>query len=289
MNALVLIAAALLTAAPCWGPALAAGPAAQKSALLVFEIDPPDGEVWLGKSKYPGRQVRTPPLGAGRYSYEATIRWLRDGKVIEKKIDTPAFSPGDVVRVPVCLVDHAGDVDGESGPMEGATIGQAGEINFGLDLKQLGQPARKTTINGQEVSRDKAFEALVGGKLPDDKGLLRLTAIGPKEFTGKVLEDLARQPDLKGKLLVQTYTPDAWQVKDAGFKVSAPQVYLTQPNGLVEYRDENYTAGPEGLFAAIRKANPNYRPENDPGPGGQLNELVLAAILAGLGLLMSRA
>ena len=140
--------------------------------------------------------------------------------------------------------------------------------NFGLDVNRVSGEARYC-LNGKEVSRREAFAAF--GNLTDDSGKLRLTIVGDAELRQRVRADLAAHPDLlalRDRLLVQNYSPEHWAVAGVGF---APGITL-QPapdaNGKapVLFRAVVYQ-GPEHLAEAIRKADPNYRPENDPQPG----------------------
>jgi hypothetical protein len=107
----------------------------------------------------------------------------------------------------------------------------------------------------------------VGKTLPDDSKLLRLTVISADEGKRKaVLSDLLTHPalsPLKPQLVVQTYAPSHWAVKDAGFTLAGDCViYLQRPDGKVLHRQDEYR-GPEKLAEAIRKADPSYDPKKD--------------------------
>ncbi len=123
-------------------------------------------------------------------------------------------------------------------------------------------------LNGQKVSRSDAFAAF--GKIVDDSAKLRLTIVGDDAFRAKVKGDLAAHPVLiewRDQLLVQDYPPEHWAVAGVGF---APGITLQLPAGRdgkapVLFRMTVYT-GPEALGGAIRKADPNYKPERDPDP-----------------------
>jgi hypothetical protein len=139
--------------------------------------------------------------------------------------------------------------------------------NFGLDPRRVPAEARYR-LNGKEVSRREALAAF--GALADDSGKLRLTIVGDADLRKRVLDDLANHPALKGardRLLVQDYPPGHWAVAGVGF---APGVTLQPPAGPdgtapVLFRMTSY-AGPDALATALRKADPNYRPERDPDP-----------------------
>lgn len=139
--------------------------------------------------------------------------------------------------------------------------------NFGVDLSGLHQ-GQYYTIGGRQCTRQQAWEAIEkGGQLADDSGKLRLTVIGPEANRKQVLTDLEMSPALapwKGKLLVQSYAPEHWAVARVGFVTGGqPTIYLQQPEGKVLHRQDSYEGGAEALAEAIRKADPNYKPELD--------------------------
>lgn len=113
----------------------------------------------------------------------------------------------------------------------------------------------------RELSKAQAREAIQNG-VPDDRHKLRLTVIGTEVERKRVLADLAPWQD---KLLVQAYEPTHWAVRDAGFSTKgSPTIYVQGPDGTVLHRQDDYNDGAAGLATAIRKADPNYRPEKDP-------------------------
>lgn len=124
-------------------------------------------------------------------------------------------------------------------------------------------------VNGRKVDRQTAFESLLGGaaagSLPDDSGLLRLTVIGSDADRNRVIDDLkthAALAEFRGAVLVTDYPPDAWAVKDVGFKRDGrPTVYVQAPGGKVIHRQDEYD-GPERLAGAIRRAR-SYDPAKD--------------------------
>lgn len=265
---------------------------AARTARLVIDTDA-DAEVWIGSQRLTDRTLTTPPLQPGNYRYEIKVRWVRcDGKacrIFERKIVTPLFGPGADLRIPARLdvgpPTAPGAKPGATSMIEGANVEKDGSTNYGIQVEQICQPScpgpEAMTINGIKVDRRKGIEALAGdGALPDDRKLLRLTVAGPKEFQRQVLADLERDP-LKGfsdRILVQAYTPDAWELKESGF-APGNQVYLQAPDGKVLYRAENYAGGPEKLSRALRRAAPDYQPARDPGPNGNTQDAVLAIAL----------
>ena len=139
--------------------------------------------------------------------------------------------------------------------------------NFGLDPQRVSRESRYH-INGREVSRREAFAAF--GGLADDSGKLRLTIVGDADLRKRVLADLKSHPALTAlgnRLLVQDYPPDHWAVAGVGF---APGISLQPPpneegKASVLFRMAAYN-GPDSLATAVRKADPNYRPDRDPDP-----------------------
>jgi len=137
--------------------------------------------------------------------------------------------------------------------------------NFGLDVERVSSESRYW-VNGRPTSRGDALAAF--GSLIDDSGKLRLTVVGDDALRQRVRDDLARHPALlayRDRLLVQDYPPDHWAVAGVGMAPgitlqSAPDAAGKAP---VLARLPDY-AGPEMLIAAIRKADPAYRPEKDP-------------------------
>lgn len=122
-------------------------------------------------------------------------------------------------------------------------------------------------LNGKAVSRQQALDALTSGNLTDDSAKLRLTVIGTEPDRKAVVGDLRAAPALaefRERLLVQDYPPEHWAVRDAGFVTTGkPTIYLQAPSGKVLHRQDDYQGGAEELAQAIRKADPNYRPEKD--------------------------
>lgn len=154
--------------------------------------------------------------------------------------------------------------------------------NYGVDSNRLERGQHEHYfLNGSLVSRQTAISAVTG--IPDDSKLLRLTVIGPKEAREVVVNDFKNNPmfsQYRDKVVVQDYSPDHWAVQKVGFYTQgSPVIYLQAPNGKVLHRQDDYVGGPEGLFTALRKADPNYRREGDPDLRGGENPLVLVAVI----------
>lgn len=155
--------------------------------------------------------------------------------------------------------------------------------NFGLGTDHLRRGPERYFVNGKEVSRARAFEAIEADSLTDDSRMRRITITGGTEADRKrVTDDLANAPELafaRGALLVQSYPPDHWTVAKAGFKTDGkPTIYVQAADGKVLHRQDEYR-GPAKLAEAIRRADPSYDPARDPdlnkqpapaptGPGG---------------------
>jgi hypothetical protein len=143
------------------------------------------------------------------------------------------------------------------------------EQNFGVDRTKI-QPFNRYTINGREVARELAEQAVAGGTdtIPDDSGKLRLTVIGNDAERKAVLDDLTKNAALasvRDLLVVQDYPPTSWAAQGAGFTTTGhPTIYLQKPDGTVLYHRDDYQQGPEGIVSAVRKADPKYDPSKDP-------------------------
>ena len=231
------------------------------------------------QSTGPVRTFTTPPLQPGRvYRYQATAFWGDDALVKDV-----SFQAGERVRVRMSresakpfgvLVKQPPPARQEPAPAapDLSTVARVEEDrNFGIDTAQLAKlPSgeERIEVNGQPVAKADAKRLIEGttggaGALTDDSHKPRLTIIGSKEERQRVLADLDRQPDLKHALAVKAYAPDEWPVARAGFVTSGhPTIYLQAPDGKVLHRQDDYS-GPQD-FEAIRKADPNYKPTQDP-------------------------
>jgi hypothetical protein len=125
--------------------------------------------------------------------------------------------------------------------------------------------------NGAPCSRSGVFQALTAaGSLTDDRSKMFLTIVGDESMRQGVLRSLETNPQLaalRGKLHVNAYGPTDWQVNQVGFP---PGVTLQGPPDAtgaspVLWRFRN-APDAVALAEAIRKADPNYRPDSDPDP-----------------------
>lgn len=114
-------------------------------------------------------------------------------------------------------------------------------------------------------------------------GKLHLTVIGTADERARVVNDIktdAAFDTLRENLLVQDYSPEEWPVDPSlGFQPGKPAILLQAgkgPNdprgGRVLDRAADYSMGPERLAEAVRKADPDYKPEDDPGPANDDDE-----------------
>jgi hypothetical protein len=145
--------------------------------------------------------------------------------------------------------------------------------NFGLDPKQL-PDAASYERNGQPITREEAL-ATLSVALPDERGKLRLTVVGEEDWRRQIVQDIERAEALawvRGRVVLQDYPSEHWAVQGVGL---VPGITLQAPadargRGVVLLRLTRYE-GPTHLAAAIRKADPDYRPDRDPtGQDGQL-------------------
>jgi hypothetical protein len=163
---------------------------------------------------------------------------------------------GQPCELPAPLPDGAGKVERRA-------------ENYGLESGKIPQ-SPTYRLNGRDVPAEAAIRALAGGDLTDDSGKLRLTVVGDPALRKQVLGDLANAPALAGwreRLLVQDYEPGHWAVAGVGL---APGVTVQAApddagRGRVLVRLREYQ-GADQLADALRRADPGYRPERDPGP-----------------------
>jgi len=159
-----------------------------------------------------------------------------------------------------------------------ASTEQVGDVkaaypNYGLDLDKINRD-KSYSVNGRLSSREDALDA-VAGKLTDDSGKMFLTIIGSKEDCAAVQKDIDEAPALKGvkdRVHLHCYQPNDPMVAKAGFVVSGkPTIYMQAPggSGKVLHRQDEYR-GPDALAEAIRKADPSYKPANDPDANSPL-------------------
>jgi hypothetical protein len=163
--------------------------------------------------------------------------------------------------------------------------------NYGITRDQMPKDPDANPFyshNGQRITALEAFELVgKGGTLTDDTQKKRLTVIGTKDQTDRVLADLQTNAELaiyRDKLVVNAYTPTHWAVAGVGlsqgitgglrlgdwiFGAGGPAIILQAPpdakgKGIVLHLQKDYSDGPHGLAKAIRKADSSYDPKRDP-------------------------
>lgn len=156
---------------------------------------------------------------------------------------------------------------GERGnPPHPAPVGR--EPNFGVDREKVA-PVSRVTLNGREITRDKAIQVIEQSKIPDDSKKFRLVVIGAEADRKRVTDAWASvEPAVKDRFAVWSVPPDHWSLKDGEtgepvFKATgSPTVYCQAPGGKSLHRQDDFT-GPQD-FEAIRKAVKKYDAAADP-------------------------
>lgn len=113
-------------------------------------------------------------------------------------------------------------------------------------------------FDGYRVNGVACDRAGAEAELTDDTRKPHLTVIGDAEQRKTALAGLV---SLAERCRVQDYAPDEWAVQ-CGFERggTGPQIYLQAPSGVVLLRSPT----PVPISEALRKSDPNYRPEKDP-------------------------
>jgi len=149
-----------------------------------------------------------------------------------------------------------------------AMADEEGIKNYGLDVNRIPQTVGYD-CSGRQCSKSQAFQALTAGGLVDDRDKGFLTIVGDESLRRSVLKDLDTSAALRGwrdKLHVAAYPSDHWAVKQVGL---APGITFQRASDTgkapVEWRFRAY-AGDVALAEALRKSDPNYRPDADPDP-----------------------
>jgi hypothetical protein len=153
------------------------------------------------------------------------------------------------------------------GPQCAPPIEPPNRTNYGVapDRIRAGEHYRHA---GAEIDREQA-RGLVGGdgdRIPDVSKKWRVVVIGPERE--RVLRDFDGDPALapwKDRVVVQGYEPTHYHVARTGYCTTGkPTIYVLQPDGTVLHRQDDYAGGAAALAEALRKADPDYKPKNDP-------------------------
>lgn len=111
-------------------------------------------------------------------------------------------------------------------PREAESVAAADVQNFGVVPSKIHAGKRWYSLNGIEVPRNEALDAF-GDDLPADSDRFYLTIVGDAAFIAKAKAEVAKLPDQdRGRLHVQTYSPDHWAVAHFGL---APGLTIRKP------------------------------------------------------------
>jgi hypothetical protein len=179
----------------------------------------------------------------------ATRAW---GEPTACPVVPPAFA-----RPPEAIAAPQPFVAGETDPPK----------NFGIDLDRVhdAQPGHRYHLNGKEVCRQTAFDAVGAPELPDDADAMRVTWIGPADVGEKIRADVDAAASLsawRGKVSLQSYgSADEPILKGLGFAPGlAVQAAAGKPLWFVgDYKGPDDLAG--GLLLAdARRKDPAWDP-----------------------------
>lgn len=160
------------------------------------------------------------------------------------------------------------------------------EPNFGVVQSKIDGPSY--SHSGKTVTRAQAIQA-IEASVPDDSAKRKVVVIGSEADRKAALEIIGKPSWAQ----VTDWSPDAFQVKDAGYKTDGkPTTYVVEANGGVVHRQDDL----RDLNVAVRKADPNYKWQDDPdlrkaeppAPDAPKSNAVLysvVAVIAGLALL----
>lgn len=158
---------------------------------------------------------------------------------------------------------------GRTAPAIGQSLPQdGGTLNYGIDPARLRANQPGFQAKTEEAKRFVA-EATVG-RTEDSAEKLHVTVIGQPADRDPVLKDFRDHPayaNIRDTINLQGYSPDDWEVDSSlGYMHGKPTILVQNRSGRVLWRAMDYSAGPEGVATAIRRASPNYDPSLDPGP-----------------------
>lgn len=147
----------------------------------------------------------------------------------------------------------------------------------GVNVNELCKHQRHS-INGRAVAESDGMNAISKGVLPDDSGKLWLSVWSRDPAKrAAVVSDLMRDPELAKWVNERCHVwagdaahPEHFLTRDrAGQLLYAfdgdPVISLQAPDGVELWHDAGYTQGPSSL-QMMRKRDPNYKPDNTPGP-----------------------
>jgi hypothetical protein len=127
------------------------------------------------------------------------------------------------------------------------------------------------TRKGEKITVQDAINIMdsVSDRIQDSSKLLRLTIIGSKEDRDRIADSYAKlEPETLKRIAIFKVGPDHWSLRDNDtnkpiFDTTAKlNIYLTDPNGKVLHRQEDFDGEPS--FIALRKGIKNYDKTKDP-------------------------
>jgi hypothetical protein len=157
------------------------------------------------------------------------------------------------------------------------------EMLTGVISEKIEGPAYST--NSGALSRQQAFDKLnhaAASMLRDDSGRIWVTVVG-SEASRKPVEDYLKNHAGKEKMVVNGYGRDDWQVapeKFGALPAGEPVVLIqgrAMPNGTA-FAYWLQTSGSladveRGANEALRRADPNWKPDRVPGPNNVLRPM----------------
>ncbi|MBN9521102.1 hypothetical protein J0H58_21715 [bacterium] len=142
-----------------------------------------------------------------------------NGFAVGEPIDQPAglTLPPGVAAVKTAA--KAAAPAGPAAPAEAAGQVQAADgstVPLGVLTDRIHEHP-EYSLSGRPCTREECHAAVGAGTLADDSDRWHLTAVGDAALISKLRADvLALEPAVRGKLLVQCYTADAWPVTQFG-------------------------------------------------------------------------
>lgn len=141
----------------------------------------------------------------------------------------------------------------------------------GVDTSQIGkkedyQASHPEAYHFVEDVKDSAE------RVPDDRDKPKLTVIGSPDAVKSVMDDVKGTGPLSklaAEFHVQKYAPNSPYVQGMGFAAGNPAIYV-QVGSKVVHKQLDYSGGEDKLVEAIwksgavRKPDPNYKPDADP-------------------------
>lgn len=161
-------------------------------------------------------------------------------------------------------------------------------VNYGVDPSKLNRREVYTANSPEAQSFVVQAQAAAEGK--SDR--IYLTVIGAPEDRKGIADDWRNSPQFRpwqDRVWFQEFARGDWQVKDElGYEGKGkPTVLVQKPGGAVVLRATQYS-GPTPILTALRKADPSYRPNDDPSDEGEhsdesvISHRTVLAILAAL-------